>query len=72
MKRRKFEDDPYSDIDLSFDIGKGDCIQLTDHPYKPIKKRPIGFLANIDVLEDHHNYGQVFKSPKGSSKRKSV
>lgn len=47
-KRRKGDDDPYSEVDLSFDIGKGDIVQLTDHPKKKIKKRPIGFLADID------------------------
>jgi len=71
MKRKpkRFnEDDPYEDVDLSFDIGKGDCIQLTDNPYRPIKSRPIGFTANIDIEEPYNSYGKVFKSSKSTSR----
>jgi len=57
-KPKRYNDDPYDDIDLSFDIGKGDCIQLTDHKYKPIKVRPIGFLADIDKKVPYNNYGR--------------
>ncbi len=58
-KKRKSDDDPYETFEFDHELnmvgGVGTVTPITETPKKrrkPVKRRPIGYITDLDKLED--------------------